>query len=65
MVESEKMLISLVSRKCQKIRKLDEEYEYRQRNSSYLLNDLRNINEIFRKDMAYDNIKSNTTGGSN
>ena len=26
--------------------------------SSYFLNDLRNFNEIFRKDMDYDNIKS-------
>ena len=26
-------------------------------NSSYLLNDLRNFNEIFRKDVTYDNIK--------
>ena len=26
--------------------------------SSYLLNDLRNLNEIFRKDMTYGNIKS-------
>ena len=28
------------------------------RKSPYLLNDLRNFNEIFRKDVAYDNIKS-------
>ena len=26
--------------------------------SSYLLDDLRNFNDIFRKDIAYDNIKS-------
>ena len=26
--------------------------------SSYLLNDLRNVNEIFRKDATYDNIIS-------
>ena len=25
---------------------------------SYLLNDMRNFNEIFRKDVAYDNIES-------
>ena len=25
---------------------------------SYLLNELRNLNEIFMKDVAYDNIKS-------
>ena len=30
----------------------------KQRNSSYLLNDLKNFNEIFTKDVAYDNIKS-------
>ena len=29
-----------------------------QRNSSYLLNDLRNFNQILRKDVTYDNIKS-------
>ena len=29
-----------------------------QRNSSFLLNELRNFNEIFRKDVTYDNIKS-------
>ena len=28
------------------------------RKSSYLLNDLRIFNDIFRKDVAYDNIKS-------
>ena len=28
------------------------------RKSSYLPNDLRNFNEAFRKDVAYDNIKS-------
>ena len=27
-------------------------------NSSYFLKDLRNFNEIFRKDLTYDNIKS-------
>ena len=26
--------------------------------SSYLLNDMKNLNEIFRKDVSYDNIKS-------
>ena len=29
-----------------------------QRKCSYLLNELRNFNETFRKDMTYDNIKS-------
>ena len=28
------------------------------RNSSYLLNDLGNFNEIFRNDVTYDDIKS-------
>ena len=28
------------------------------RKSPYLLNEFRNFNEIFRKDVAYDNIKS-------
>ena len=34
-----------------------------QRNSSYLLNNLRNFNEIFRKDVTYDNIKSHKNPG--
>ena len=34
-----------------------------QRNSLYLLNDLRNFNEIFRKDVTYDNIKSHKKPG--
>ena len=29
------------------------------RKSSYLLNELRNFNEIFRKEVTYANIKSN------
>ena len=32
-------------------------------NSSYLLNDLRNFNEIFRKDVTYDNIKGHKKTG--
>ena len=28
------------------------------RKSPYLLKDFRNFNEIFRKDVAYDNVKS-------
>ena len=43
--------------------KIDENSEYRQRNSSYLLNDLRNFNEICRKDVPYDNIKSHKKPG--
>ena len=30
---------------------------------SYLLNELRNLNEIFMKDVAYDNIKSHKKTG--
>ena len=33
------------------------------RNSSYLVNDLRNFNQIFRKDMTYDNINSHEKPG--
>ena len=36
----------------------DENISYWLRKSLYLLNDLRNFNEIFRKDVTYDNIKS-------
>ena len=34
-----------------------------QRSSSYLLNNLRDFNEIFRKDVTYDNIKSHKKPG--
>ena len=34
------------------------------RNSSYLLNNLMNFNEIFRKDVTYDNIKIHKKTGS-
>ena len=37
--------------------------KYWQRNSSNLLNDLRNFNEISRKDVTYDNIKSHSKQG--
>ena len=47
-----------VTRKCQKTQKIDENSSYGTRKSSYLLNDLRNFNKIFRKDVTYDNIKS-------
>ena len=43
-----------VTRKCQKIQKVDEN----RRKSFYLPNDLRDFNEIFRKDVTYDNVKS-------
>ena len=39
--------------------KIDENRYHWQRKFLYLLNLLRNFNEIFRKDVTYDNIKSN------
>ena len=38
--------------------KMDEKTYYLQRNSSYLLKDYWNFNEISRKEVTYDNIKS-------
>ena len=46
-----------VIRKCQKIRKIDGKSQYWRRKSSYHLKNLRNFNDIFRKDVTYDNIK--------
>ena len=43
--------------------KIDENIQYWQRKSSYLLNDLRNFNGIFRKDVTYDSIKNHKKGG--
>ena len=43
--------------------KVDENSQYWQRNSLYLLNDLRNFNEISWKDVTYDNIKSHKNRG--
>ena len=51
-------LIFFATRKCQKIRKTDKNSWYWRRKSSYLLNKLRNFNDIFRKDVTYDNVKS-------
>ena len=42
-----------VIKKCQKIQKIDENSYYSRRKSSYLLNDLGNSNEIFRKDFTH------------
>ena len=50
--------------KCQKIQKIDKNSYYRRRKSLYLLKDLRNFSEIFRKDVTYDNIKSQKNGAS-
>ena len=41
-----------------KIQKMCENSSYSRRKFSYLLNELRNFIEIFRKDVTYDNIKS-------
>ena len=49
---------SFVTRKCQIIWKIYENKYYWRRDSSYLLNDLRNFHDILRKDVTYDNIKS-------
>ena len=38
--------------------KIDENSLYCQRKSPYLLKDLWSFNEIFRNDVAYDNIKN-------
>ena len=40
--------------------KVDKNSQYWQRKLSYLLCDLRNFNENFRKDVTNDNIKSHT-----
>ena len=42
-----------VTRECQKIGKIDKNSCYWRRKYSYLLNDLRNFNETFRKDVAF------------
>ena len=57
------MLMSLVfcNKEISKFEKLMK--MVRRRKSSYLLNDLRNFNEIFRKDVTYDNIKSHKKPG--
>ena len=42
---------------------MDGNSKYWRRKSSYLLNDLRNFNDIFRIDVTYDNIKSRKKPG--
>ena len=50
-------VISLyVTRKYQQTQIIDENGKYWQRKSSYLLKDIRNFDEIFRKDVIYENI---------
>ena len=51
------------TRKCKKTRKINENCKYRRRNSSYFLNDLTYFKEIFRKNVAYDNIKNHKKSG--
>ena len=51
------------TRKCQKTQKINEYSWYWIRKSSYLLNDLSNYNDIFRKEVAYDNTKSHKKSG--
>ena len=46
-----------------KWQKNDENSWYWRRKSSYLLSDLRNFNEIFRKGPSYDNSKSHNKAG--
>ena len=45
------------------MQKTDENSWYWRRKSSYLLSELRNFNEIFRKDAIYDNIISHKKTG--
>ena len=58
-------LTTLVSlyKEMPKIQKIDENSCYWQRKSSYLLNNLRNFNAIFRKGTTYGNIKSHKKTG--
>ena len=46
-----------------KIRQNYENSSYWRSKSSYLLNELMNFNEIFRKDLTYNNIKSHKNQG--
>ena len=45
--------------------KIDEIANIGQRNSSYLLMDLSHFNEIFRKDVTFNNIESHKKPGFN
>ena len=56
-------VISLfLTKKCQQ-KEIDENDWYWRRKASYILNDLRRFNKIFRKVLAYDNIKSHKKPG--
>ena len=52
-----------VTRKCQKIQKIDENSLFWRRKSSYLLNNLRHWNEFFRKYVTDENIKNRKKAG--
>ena len=53
------MVISFfITRKYKTIQKRYENSQYWRKKSSYPLNNMRIFNEIFRKDVTYDNIKS-------
>ena len=47
------------------IQKIDENSKYSIRKSSYLLSDFRIFNDIFRKDVTYDNLKLTKKQGFN
>ena len=51
-------LVSLQPRNVKKPEKLIKIVYNEEKISSYHLNDLRNFNEIFSKDLTYDNIES-------
>ena len=55
------MLASLVflTNKSRKIQKIDENSSNRSSKNTYFLRDLMNFNEIFGKNVTYDDIKSN------
>ena len=54
-----------VTRNVQKKRKkkFDEDRYYRQRKFSHLMKNLKNFNEIFRKDVTYDTNKNHKETG--
>ena len=53
------LISSFAARKCQKIQNVDKKCYYWWRKLSYLLNDMMNFNEMFRKNVTYGIIKSN------
>ena len=50
-------LVFSVASKGKKIQKVDENSKNRRSKNSYLLRDLMNFNEIFGKNVTYDDIK--------